>query len=286
MQASKEISTTAAALADSPGWGAHVAEVLKTWKGAAAGIAVAERRLEGIEDLASSVSGRAFVVSIRLNGDESGTVALAFGEDATRAAFALGADDPVSPVMEEFLGLLRERLASATGRAIELSIADEICIEVTRTSLEGIRSTMPTEPLRLLEATITLAESNDLVVHCVIHERGLKAEGADVSAAASPRAASRDGDAPDAGFGRLEIIMDVELPIVVRLGEAEMSLEEVLALRAGSIIELNKQVDEPAELIVNNKVVAYGEVVVVQEHFGLRITRLAHPAAEGIALLP
>jgi flagellar motor switch protein FliN/FliY len=54
----------------------------------------------------------------------------------------------------------------------------------------------------------------------------------------------------------------------------------VLRLRPGSVIELNRLVNEPVELIVNNRTVAYGEVVVVHENFGLRVTRLADGGAE------
>jgi flagellar motor switch protein FliN/FliY len=72
--------------------------------------------------------------------------------------------------------------------------------------------------------------------------------------------------------GNVGIILDIELPIVIRLGTAEMTLQEIVRLGPGSLIELNKGVDEPVELLVNNKMIARGEVVVVEGNFAFRVT--------------
>lgn len=75
----------------------------------------------------------------------------------------------------------------------------------------------------------------------------------------------------------LAVIMDIELTATARLGKVEVPLAEVLNYGPGSIIELGHLVDEPVELLVNGKLIARGDVVVVDERFGLRITEIISP---------
>ncbi len=73
---------------------------------------------------------------------------------------------------------------------------------------------------------------------------------------------------------KLEMLFDVELPIVVRIGKTSMYLKNILKLGIGSIIQLDKIVDEPIDLLVNDKLIARGEVVVIESNFALRITEI------------
>ncbi len=75
----------------------------------------------------------------------------------------------------------------------------------------------------------------------------------------------------------IDLLMDVELPVSIELGRTRMDISSILALGPGSVVELEKLVGEPVDLLVNNKCVAHGEVVVVEENFGLRITQLISP---------
>jgi len=70
------------------------------------------------------------------------------------------------------------------------------------------------------------------------------------------------------------LLMGVELPVSVSFGQVQLPLKDVLKLSAGSIIELNRTVDEPVEVIVNNCVIARGEVVVVEGNYGVRIHQI------------
>jgi flagellar motor switch protein FliN/FliY len=72
----------------------------------------------------------------------------------------------------------------------------------------------------------------------------------------------------------IELLMDVDLPVSIELGRTKMNIANILSLGPGSVVELNKLAGEPVDLLVNYKVVAKGEVVVVDENFGLRITQL------------
>lgn len=83
--------------------------------------------------------------------------------------------------------------------------------------------------------------------------------------------------APGGEPRNINLLMDVNLPIAIELGRTKMTIADILNLGPGSVVELNKLAGEPVDLLVNNKVVAKGEVVVVDENFGLRITQLVTP---------
>jgi flagellar motor switch protein FliN/FliY len=70
------------------------------------------------------------------------------------------------------------------------------------------------------------------------------------------------------------LLLDIELPIIIRLGSTELLLKDVMRLGPGAIIELNKAVDEPVELLVNDVTIAKGEVVVVDGNFAFRVTEV------------
>jgi flagellar motor switch protein FliN/FliY len=72
----------------------------------------------------------------------------------------------------------------------------------------------------------------------------------------------------------LSVLMDVQLPVAIRFGETEMVLEEIVKLGVGSVIELNSGIDQPVELVVNNRTLARGEVVTVDGFYGVRITEI------------
>ncbi|BCA54807.1 Flagellar motor switch protein FliN [Nitrospira sp. KM1] len=70
----------------------------------------------------------------------------------------------------------------------------------------------------------------------------------------------------------LEFILDIPMQVTVQVGSARMLIREILQLGQGSVIELEKLAGEPMEVLVNNKLVAKGEVVVVNDKFGIRLT--------------
>ncbi len=85
---------------------------------------------------------------------------------------------------------------------------------------------------------------------------------------------------PPAGLsGNVDLLMDIELPVIIRIGKTELLLQDILKLTPGAIIELNKAMDDPIDMLVNNKLVAHGEVVVVDGNFAFRITEIVSPAA-------
>jgi flagellar motor switch protein FliN/FliY len=94
------------------------------------------------------------------------------------------------------------------------------------------------------------------------------------AAAAGGPAAAEPGGQPPTSSRTFNLLLGVELPVSVSFGHVQLPLKDVLKLTAGSIIELNRQVDELVEVIVNNCVVARGEVVVVEGNYGVRIHQI------------
>ncbi len=88
-------------------------------------------------------------------------------------------------------------------------------------------------------------------------------------------AARLPSEAPPVGSSQtLDLLLDVELPVSISFGRSHMALKEVLKLSSGSIVELNRAVTEPVEIILNNCVIARGEVVVVEGNYGVRINQI------------
>lgn len=75
----------------------------------------------------------------------------------------------------------------------------------------------------------------------------------------------------------LDFLLDIPLEVTVELGRAKMLIRDLLQLGQGSILELDKIAGEPLEILVNNRLVARGEVVVVNDKFGIRLTEVISP---------
>jgi len=72
----------------------------------------------------------------------------------------------------------------------------------------------------------------------------------------------------------LDLVMNVELNVTLRFGQRQLTLREVLELTSGSVVELDRQVEEPVELLLNGMVIARGEAVVIDGNYGLRVTEV------------
>lgn len=77
---------------------------------------------------------------------------------------------------------------------------------------------------------------------------------------------------------KLGFLKDLQMNIYIELGRTQMQIKDILELERGYVIELDKLASEPVDVFVNNKKIAEGEVVVIDKHFGIRITSLVDPA--------
>jgi flagellar motor switch protein FliN/FliY len=75
----------------------------------------------------------------------------------------------------------------------------------------------------------------------------------------------------------LSLLMDVPLQVTVELGRARLTIESLLKLNQGSVVELNQVIGEPLDILVNNKLMAHGEAVVVKDRFAIRIVDVVSP---------
>jgi flagellar motor switch protein FliN len=82
-------------------------------------------------------------------------------------------------------------------------------------------------------------------------------------------------DATAVSPANLDLILDVPVNLTVELGSCQMPMREVLQLISGSVVQLDKLANAPVDLLVNRKRIASGEVVVVEDRFGIKITKVA-----------
>ncbi len=107
-----------------------------------------------------------------------------------------------------------------------------------------------------------------------------------VEGAAAPSGAPRpvdlpdlSGHAPSGEGGNIDMLLDVDLEVKIELGRAEMAIEEVLRLRKGAVVELDKLAGDPVDILVNDKLVAHGEILVVNDNFCVRVTEIVDTEA-------
>jgi flagellar motor switch protein FliN/FliY len=85
-------------------------------------------------------------------------------------------------------------------------------------------------------------------------------------------------DTGDRAMRDVSMIMDLPVQIMVELGRAKMSIGDLLALHKGAVIELNVQAGDPLDLVVNGCLIAQGEVVIVNDRYGIRLTDIISPS--------
>ena len=103
-------------------------------------------------------------------------------------------------------------------------------------------------------------------------DQGAVSKAAQAEFAELPR-----GAAGGAGQLNLDLIMDVRLMLTLEVGRTRISVRNLLALTQGSVVELDKLAGEPLDVLVNGTLVAHGEVVVVNDKFGIRLLDVASP---------
>lgn len=87
-----------------------------------------------------------------------------------------------------------------------------------------------------------------------------------------------------AGKPNIDLVKDIKVTLTVELGRTEMLIQDILELTPGKVIELDRLAGEPLDIVVNGKLLAKGEVVVVDENFGVRLTSIVEPSAREAAI--
>lgn len=128
------------------------------------------------------------------------------------------------------------------------------------------------------------------VTNSAVHE----SDANSASHVSGSEASSQSGHVSDSGLARLgnpeaepatmDRVIDVPLTVTLRFGQRQMTLRELLDLNTGSLVELDQQVEEPVHLMLGERVIARGEVVIVDGNYGMRVLEVVdHPAAQRLS---
>lgn len=163
-------------------------------------------------------------------------------------------------------------LADAAGVTPEPA-AESVVAEVDVPTAESVVDEVPAEPVLTSEAPAAVA-AVPVDEHDGAYDDGVVAMPTDRSTSAAlalpPTARLR----PVAGGRGIEMLHGVEMEVTVELGRTRMPVRDLLALSPGAVLELDRAAGSPADLLVNGRLIARGEVVVVDEDFGLRVTEI------------
>ncbi len=169
--------------------------------------------------------------------------------------------------------LLRQVAGLAAGRLKELA-ADEVRFQEQERELEEWKP-LATKAIRIEGAATTpllvVFEFDEALVAAL--EQTHEATATSSATAAGNGPGNTEGEATN-----LHLLLDIELGASIRFGQKELLLVDVLNLRPGTVVEMARRVNEPAELLVAGRLMARGEVVVVEGNYGLRITEILGPA--------
>jgi flagellar motor switch protein FliN/FliY len=176
--------------------------------------------------------------------------------------------DAFEELIRQVLGQVATSLKKAAGAEVDVKPTGSEMPSWTGASRLGIRITCEKfDPI-----TLTLIVSPELI----------KSLAPRPAAAVSPAQAAAAPEAPpapagDARSSNLELLLDVKLNATIRFGQKQMLLREILELHPGTAVALDRQVEEPVELLVGGRVIAQGNVVIVDGNYGIRITEILSP---------
>jgi flagellar motor switch protein FliN/FliY len=150
---------------------------------------------------------------------------------------------------------------------VEGVIDSEIMQIYTQEMVKEISDTM-------LQDTAEVLEGREIMVEEIKNEELPKKESNRKVTIQQPEFSNLDNRKVESNIDNLDLLMDVPLDFSVVLGNSRKSIKDILSLGVGSVVELDKLTDEPLEVYVNSKLIAKGEVVVINENFGIRITNI------------
>ncbi|WP_229067910.1 flagellar motor switch protein FliN [Actinoplanes sp. DH11] len=215
-----------------------------------------------IPDAGTVIDGQA--ITARFTGAASGEVVVVVGQDLADALRE-------SPLGELDLTAAVRPALEAAARVFGPVVLDPGQLMDPEVALSALAAK---------EGAVAVPLRDDEAVRAVIALALNQWPGEDLSgglAPASPRMAAVMGGGRGAG---LDMLHDVEMEVSAELGRTRMSVRELLSLTPGAIVELDRAAGSPADLLVNGRLIARGEVVVVDENFGIRITEIVAPGAE------
>lgn len=242
-------------------------------QGLAAEFATVLGSLLGTETTSAPFDGAiqpAWAIPCRLDGPTAGVFFLGISKlDASGlAARLLMSDEPGESD-------IADALTEVAGQALAAL--------VTKATVPGLAGIVEPpnpapEPPAALVSSFECVVDDSLVAHVICWFEESKVKAVPVVAAAPAPAVPVSGPHASAAMDNLDVILDIDMPLQVRFGEALLSLEMLTRLGPGSLIELSRQPDDPVDVLINGRLVARGEVVVVSGNYGVRVTEVISAA--------
>ena len=219
-------------------------------------------------------------VNVTLDGSLKGEFLLQFRHADAAMLAAKCLQQPVGEFLTEQSEALLKFVEAGMGK-FSSAVAEEYG---TFTSVVSIASESASDSANTAE--VTAADDGGNRVSMLMYLNPVLAEAlalyaekksADETNEKSVEAAGEKETVPHPGQLNLQLVMDVELIVTLRFGQRQLALREVLELTSGSVVELDRQVEEPVELLLEGKVIARGEAVVIDGNYGLRVTEVPQP---------
>ncbi len=213
-------------------------------------------------------------------------------EGATRAVSL-----PLSEAVDGDIALV---VSDSFAIALEARASDELLTSATSTALEAgatVMSSLVDSELqigRVIEVAteVVTADDGECIVYPLLQNdervaclviKLVTADESSTSVALHEFAQLNDGGASFGGSRPLAILKDVEMGVTAELGRRRMTVRDLLALTPGSVIELDRAAGAPVDVLVNGTLIARGEVVVIDEEFGIRIAEIVAAESMGAA---
>lgn len=239
----------------------------------------------GNENVTASFSGAAIA---ELDGGLTGRIAILVGEELTQALAAspiegLDLAAATQPALDAIAATLGGSAKAA--RTIELDlVVSDLGDEFTVVPLigAGIAASVLIQDHLLSEgaaASPAASAGPDLVE--AVETPGQVSTGSTTSPAAPAAQAASASNVTPLPVRGLEMLHGVDMEVTVELGRTRMTVRDLLALTPGAVLELDRAAGSPADLLVNGRLIARGEVVVIDEDFGLRVTEIVDDSAVG-----
>jgi len=217
---------------------------------------------------AGGARGEGWGTTIAVGGSATGSLGLwvTGPAAATLVRKILGTPDNETPDAATITDMLRELWSQSAGAVSLLDAFTGITLAV------GTPEPAPAAP-----------SASSFELQLVDGPAGFIAGWGDVTAvkaapASAPAAQMIPAPASGALNPKLEIVLDIDLPLIVRFGRTMMTMKALSGLGPGSIVDMGRSPDEPVEMLVGHRVIARGEVVIVGGNYGIRITDLVSPA--------